>query len=209
MGFLSPDSRFMQAWSNLTEAITINLLMLVTSLPIVTIGAALSAGRTATRKMLIGQGHVMRNYWDAFKENLPRATVLWLIYLPLGLAVAYSWIFLQITPLLIPKIALTMLWVIGFEWAFTLQARFDNPPTRTLTNTYIFGITYFPATLALAAIDLVFIGLLVAAWMRLPQALFLLVVLGYGSLLSIHVPIEEHVLRRYTGQSLRSEAQEA
>lgn len=208
MSWLSPDSKFMQAWNNFTDAIIINLLMLVTSIPIVTIGAALSAGQTATRKMLIGQGHVTRNYFAAFKENFARATILWVVYLLFGAALVYSWIVLQITPLLIPKIALTILWVIGFEWMFALQARFENPPTRTMANAYIFGVTYFPATLALAAIDAVYFGLFVYLWFKLPQMLFLLVVLGYGSLLSLHVPIQEYVLRKYTGQPFSTHVQE-
>lgn len=208
MNWLSPDSKFMQAWNNLTDAIVINILMLVTSIPVVTIGAALSAGQTATRKMLIGQGHVARNYFAAFKENFARATILWVGYLLVGVGLAYSWVVLQITPLLIPKIAVTILWIIGFEWVFTLQARFDNPPTRTMANAYIFGVSYFPATLALAAIDAVYFGLFVYLWFKLPQLLFLLVVLGYGSMLSLHVPIQEYVLRKYTGQAFSTHVQE-
>lgn len=208
MNWLSPDSKFMQAWNNLTDAIVINILMLVTSIPVVTIGAALSAGQTATRKMLIGQGHVTRNYFAAFKEDFARATILWVVYLLVGAGLAYSWVVLQITPLLIPKIALTILWVIGFEWVFALQARFDNPPARTMANAYIFGVSYFPATLALAAVDAVYFGLFIYLWFKLPQLLFLLVVLGYGSMLSLHVPIQEYVLRKYTGQAFSTHVQE-
>ena len=36
----------MQGWNDLTDAIWINMLMLVTSLPVVTAGAALCAGST-------------------------------------------------------------------------------------------------------------------------------------------------------------------
>lgn len=57
-----------------------------------------------------------------------------------------------------------------------------------------------PATLACVAIDVVFVGLLVAAWFYMPQGLFLLVVLGYGCMLALHVPILEYALRRYTRQ---------
>lgn len=197
MNFLSADSRFMQGWNNLTDGIYINLLMAVTSIPVVTVGAALAAGQTATRKMLVGEGHVTRNYFRAFKENFPKATLLWMIYLLVGLLVAWSWWGVRLTPLLVPKIALTILWVIGFEWVWALQARFENTPTGTLVNAYVYGITYFWATIALAAIDIVFIGLFVASWLYLPQALFLLFVLGYGSVLSIHVPIQEYIFRKY------------
>ena len=190
----------MQGWNDLTDAIWINMLMLVTSLPVVTAGAALCAGSTALRKSQRGQGTVTRNYFAAFRENLAKATLLWLIFGICGAAIAYSWIVLQITPLLIPKVALTIIWAIGFEWAFYLQARFENPLGQTLRNAYVFGVVYFPATLACVAIDVVFVGLLVAAWFYMPQGLFLLVVLGYGCMLALHVPILEYALRRYTRQ---------
>ena len=170
----------MQGWNDLTDAIWINMLMLVTSLPVVTAGAALCAGSTALRKSQRGQGTVTRNYFAAFRENLAKATLLWLIFGICGAAIAYSWIVLQITPLLIPKFALTIIWAIGFEWAFYLQARFENPLGQTLRNA--------------------FVGLLVAAWFYMPQGLFLLVVLGYGCMLALHVPILEYALRRYTRQ---------
>ena len=47
MKFLSPDSGFMRGLSDAVDAIWINILMLVTSIPIITIGAALTAGHDA------------------------------------------------------------------------------------------------------------------------------------------------------------------
>ena len=44
MKFLSPDSGLMRGWNNLTDGVWINILMLVTSIPLVTVGAALTAG---------------------------------------------------------------------------------------------------------------------------------------------------------------------
>ena len=53
------------------------------------------------------------------------------------IALVWSWIVLQITPLLIIKFALTILWLIGFEWVFALQARFENTVAGTLKNAFI------------------------------------------------------------------------
>ena len=163
MKFLSPDSGFMRGLSDAVDAIWINILMLVTSIPIITIGAALTAGHDATRRTLSGD----------------------------------SWIVLQITPLLIPKFALTIVWLIGFEWVWALQARFENSFWRTLGNAFVFGVSNIGHTLALIAIDAVYVALLVASWFYMPQGLFLLLVLGYGTMLMLHSPILEHVFRKY------------
>ena len=122
MKFLSPDSGFMRGLSDAVDAIWINILMLVTSIPIITIGAALTAGHDAARRSLAGEGTVTRNYFAAFRSNFVKATGYWLIFGIAGAISVYSWIVLQITPLLIPKFALTIIWLIGFEWVWALQA---------------------------------------------------------------------------------------
>ena len=69
MKFLSPDSGFMRGLSDAVDAIWINILMLVTSIPIITIGAALTAGHDATRRTLSGEGTATRNYFAAFRSS--------------------------------------------------------------------------------------------------------------------------------------------
>lgn len=198
MNWLAPDSKFMRAWGNLVDGVLVNLLMLVTSIPIFTIGAALAAGQSASRKASEGEGKgVTANYFKAFKSNFAKATLLWLPFLGVLIGLIYSWIVLQITPLLVPKFALSILWIIGFEWVFALQARFENTVGGTLKNAFIFGISHIIATMILVVIDAVFVALLVASWFYMPGGLFLLVVLGYGSMLMIHVPITERVFKPY------------
>ena len=198
MHFLSPDSPFMRGLSNLIDAIWINILMLVTSIPVITVGAALSAGHDASRRSILGEGRVTSNYFRAFANNFPKATLMWLLFCPIGAGVVASWIFLQITPLLIPKFALTILWIIGFEWVWALQARFENSFGRTLGNAFIFGISHIGVTLALTAIDAVYIALIVACWRYMPQGLFLLLLMGYGTCVMLHIPLLERVFAPYT-----------
>ena len=74
MGFMSPDSAFMRGLSNTVDAIWINLLMIITSIPLITIGAALTAGHDAARRVAIAEGHVTANYFKAFRANFLKAT---------------------------------------------------------------------------------------------------------------------------------------
>ena len=67
----------------------------------------------------------------------------------------------------------------------------------TLKNAFIFGISHIAMTVALVIVDAVFVALLVASWFYMPQGLFLLLVLGYGTMLMLHSPILEHVFRKY------------
>ena len=62
---------------------------------------------------------------------------------------------------------------------------------------FVFGVSNIGHTLGMAAIDAIYIALLVGSWFYMPQGLFLLLVLGYGTMIMIHVPIFEHVFRKY------------
>ncbi|MFR0589484.1 YesL family protein [Bifidobacterium apri] len=201
MHVLSPDSPFMRGLSNLIDAIWINILMLVTSIPVITIGAALVSGHDAARRAIIGEGHVTSNYFRAFRQNFARSTLIWLIFGPVAASLVASWIFLQITPLLIPKFAFTIVWIIGFEWVWALQARFENSFGRTLGNAYVFGVSHFVATLGMVAIDAVYLALIAACWRYMPQGLFLLLLMGYGTCVMLHIPLLERVFAPYTRQS--------
>nr|WP_236036897.1 YesL family protein [Bifidobacterium simiiventris] len=197
VGFLSPDSGFMRGLSDMVDAIWINILMVIAGLPIITIGAAVTAGTDAARRSLEGEGHVTANYFRAFRSNFGKAALLWLPFLAAGCGLAYAWVVLQITPLLVPKFAFTILWLIGFEWVFALQARFENPVMRTFANAYVIGVSSIGCTLAMITIDLIFAAVLIASVIYLPGVAPLLILLGYGSMLMIHIPILEHALRRY------------
>ena len=43
-------------------------------------------------------------------------------------------------------------------------------------------------TAALVVVDAVFVALLVSSWFYMPGGLFLLVILGYGTMLMLHIP---------------------
>ena len=105
-----------------------------------------------------------------------------------------------VTPLLIIKFALTIIWLIGFEWVFALQARFENTVAGTLKNAFIFGISHIAMTAALVVVDAVFVALLVGSWFYMPGGLFLLVILGYGTMLMLHIPVTERVFKPYLQQ---------
>ena len=196
--FFNPDNPIMEFIAKIFDMILLNLIFIFSCVPIITIGAALTAGHDACRRSIEGEGKgVTANYFKSFKANFIKATLLWLPFLVALIALVWSWIVLQITPLLIIKFALTILWLIGFEWVFALQARFENTVAGTLKNAFIFGISHIAMTVALVIVDAVFVALLVASWFYMPGGLFLLVILGYGTMLMLHIPVTERVFNPY------------
>lgn len=196
MNIFSPNSRFMRAVSVAVDAIWINVLLAVTCVPIVTAGAALVSAHDAARRRQKNEGHVTRDFFRAFRSNFGQATLIWLVFLVPGAAIAWLWFFdPHNLPLLVTKIGLTAVWIIGFEWAWYLQSRFSNPVHRTLALSWIFGLTHFGTTALLILIDSAYVAAVAWSVLRFQKALFLLVLCGYGACIFAHVPILERSMR--------------
>ena len=92
MSFLSPDSEVMEFLSKVTDFIIINLLTLLFSIPIITIGAAHTAKFYTAMKIVRGEEpSVVKSYFKSFKENFAQVTGAWMIILVVGLVLAFDW----------------------------------------------------------------------------------------------------------------------
>ena len=72
-----PATIFLTAVCNL---IFVNFCFVLTSIPLITIGASLTAMNRITIKILLGENpHVFNEYFRCFKDNFKQSTVLWIL----------------------------------------------------------------------------------------------------------------------------------
>ena len=197
ISFGSPDSKFAQGMESFADAVWLTVLMIITSIPLVTVGASITAAHETARRIERGEAHTTAIYFKSFKNNFVKATIIWLILGPLLVVIIWSWIFLQLTPLLIIKFAISILWILVAQWVFALQARFENSIGRTLINSLIFGVSYAATTFMMFLLDCVFFALLYLSLRYFLQGLPLLILLGWGSLIMLHTPLLERVFAKY------------
>ena len=107
------------------------------------------------------------------------------------------WLFTTSMAAMIVKIMLTLLWLIIMVWAWPLTARFENSVMATLRNALLFGGTSPFTTLAALIIPAIAIGLTVASLQWLPKGLYLLLILGFGIVVQLQIPLFEHALKPY------------
>lgn len=197
ISFGSPDSKFAQGMESFADAVWLTVLMIITSIPLVTVGASITAAHETARRIERGEAHTTAIYFKSFKNNFVKATIIWLILGPLLVVIIWSWIFLQLTPLLIIKFAISILWILVAQWVFALQARFENSIGRTLINSLIFGVSYVATTFIMFLLDCVFFALVYLSLRYFLQGLPLLILLGWGSLIMLHTPLLERVFAKY------------
>ncbi len=194
-GLFDLDTPLWHVLGRVADIVLLNLLALLTSLPLVTAGAALTALYDCARRIQSDTGGgTTAMYVTSFRANLGGSTVLLAVLAPVGLALAGAWAATPAGGLLPALIGLSLAYLLVFPYVWALQARFENPPWRTLRNAVILAFARLPLSLAVLAIHLALAGLVVLVAARLPQGLFLLLLLGYPLVVFAVTPLLERAL---------------
>lgn len=178
------DSPFFNLMSKLGDLMLLNLMWIVCSLPIVTVGASTTALLYTGMKLAKGRdGYVVRNFWSAFKSNFKQSTIIYLILLVLGGAFGFSaWYWMhqesnvcQILTLV--SVAILIVWLLEVLFVFAVQAKFENTIGNTMKNALIMAVQNLPITL----LCLVAWGLLLGLNYTFVVANVLTLVIGIGT----------------------------
>lgn len=171
-----------------TDLLMLNFAVIIFSIPIVTGGAALTAAHYVTIKMYREEGHVLKNFWKAFKENLKQSTAIWLVIL-LVAAISFYVLFGfsssgEVVTAAVKGVVLAGLLLIALPlmWLFPLQSRFVNKISTTLKNAALLSFRHVGRSFGMIAICLIPIMLYVflsAHW-------FLCVFLAFGISLPVY-----------------------
>jgi len=89
--FFSLDGTFNKYGSYLADTFILSLMWLVFSIPLVTMGASTTAMfYVATRRIANREGYITSDFWQAFKANFKKATIIWLILAGLVLIMIFN-----------------------------------------------------------------------------------------------------------------------
>lgn len=154
----SLESPFFGVCSKIADIFLLNLIFVITCIPLITVGASITALHSVSAKMVRGEeSYIIRGFLKVFRENFKQATAIYLIMMLLAVVIGtdlYFWSSLE-GPLSMVMSALSIaagcFWLLGFFYVFALQAAFENPVKRTIINSFLIALQQFPVTLLLAA----------------------------------------------------------
>lgn len=177
-GIFSVESPLNKGLTVVADLMLVNFLFLLFSLPIVTIGASLTAMNSVTLKLTRKeQPSILKNFWESFKENLKQATILWFLTLGMG-AVLFAW-YIVIENLIYVEMAsifriflyiFMVLFTIMIIYVFFLQAMFTNKIISTIKNSLILSIKHL--FFSFLSILIIFMGIFIT--------IFYPKIVGYG-----------------------------
>ena len=199
----SMDSKFMRVMGRIGDLILLNLLFLVTSLPIFTIGAATTAMYTVCFRFGSDrESGTTRSFFEAFRVNFKQATILWLIMLLILATAFFNAIFFWLLPSAIRYGALIFVFIflLAFfmlSYAFPLLSQFDNKNMGILKNSLIMSMGYLPRTLVIAAINILPWVLLLTNIILFLQGSFLWVMIYFAGAAFINTKLLHKVFAPY------------
>ncbi|MDD5863606.1 MAG: DUF624 domain-containing protein [Firmicutes bacterium] len=155
----SLDSKFMRGMSRIADLVILNLVYLLTCVPIVTVGAANAALYTVCFRLgTEAEGSTVKDYFRAFRENFRQGTLLWLLFLLVGSAACVDILLFSrlegwmrwLSALFVVALILV---VMMFSYVFPLLSQFQNGCKSTLKNALLLSVGYLPRTLLIGVLN--------------------------------------------------------
>lgn len=175
--------------SKMADLLILNVLFILCSIPIVTIGASLTAMSCVSIKMKDGlEGYIWKTFLTSFRENFKQATVIWAIMVLAAVVLATDLLLVRTSAGTLQHVVQItvyvgiLLWIMFLTVVFPLLSRFDNTIRNTMRNAVLLAVGNAPRTLLMSAI---IIGSVIATlWnaMTLSTGLLLWLLFGFAVL---------------------------
>lgn len=200
---LNLDGPVQRFFGRVGDFILLNLLWLLCSLPIVTIGASTTALIRTT--MFLAQGHdthLVGRFFESFKMNFKQSTIAWFITVAVGLFLYYDLLVIRLNfkDNVVILVAFGMLVVIGLIigfYLFALIARFDNPLKVHFKNALFIGLANLKVSLPVIAITAAIVIALFFSLSSLLLALYLCLCCGVSVIIYLFSTIWLKVFAKY------------
>ena len=199
----SPDSLFMRAMSRVGDLLLLNLIFLLTCVPIVTIGAAVAAMYTVTFRFdTEKESSLIKSYFQAFRADWKQATAMWLVLLLCGGSACFNvFLFYSLSGTFhyaaILFALLLVLVVLTAGYAFPLLSQFQNSTMTTLKNAFALSLGFLPRSVLIAVLNLFPLIVFLADMYLFFQTAFIWIALYFAAASYLNSLLLKPVLGRF------------
>lgn len=195
-----PDGKLYNILDRLYQLLVLNFLVILTCLPLVTIGAAVTAAYgTAYRIAEHKECVLYKEYWRQLKVNFVPATKIWLGILVLGTGLFFTLPMLRgyvLTSKVSYYLVMVLATIVGLalEYVFPLIAKFDNTLGATLKNALVLSLKHLPISIIVFGVNLA--GILLP--LLIPKGFILWLFVGSGVVLYLNGKLMNAVFLKYS-----------
>ena len=188
------DNKFFSFMGRAADLFMLNVVFVICCLPVVTIGASLTALHYVTLKMARNEeSYIIRSFFKSFKQNFKQATIINLIMLLIaGVLYFDTNIVRQMggsmsKVLYIIFIALGIIYLAVFLYIYPVLAKFYNSIKNTFQNAFLMSIMHLPYTILMALVTIAPAAIFFIPDFRVQSVVILLfVLLGFALLAFIN-----------------------
>ena len=209
MGTLfDPESWIMVKLAELGDLIILNLLYIITSIPIFTLGASTTALYAVMKSPdeNVYSSSLFKNYFRAFFKNFRKSTVLFLILL-IPAAVILVNLYILLAGLMEDSIINYILcavpivvFIFAWNYVFPLTAKFENTIRGTFANAFVLSVAHLPTTIVLTVLNLLPLAVFFFFTNFFYKTLMIWVLLAFSLIAKINSLLLKRVFDRYIPQ---------
>ena len=185
---LNPNNKFFTFMTKVADLIILNLLFLLCSLPIFTIGAALSSMYSVTMKQAKGdEPSVIKEFFKAMTVNFKSSTIIWVINLLVFIVIYFDLYFVEGILhsslgdfLRISFLTLSLILFIISSYAFPMVAKFYNSTGNYLKNSFLMALKDLPYTFLIVFINLIPLAAFLIGSFILGFSIYLYLLIGFA-----------------------------
>lgn len=202
-GIFNYDNPVWRFIGKFADIILLNILWLICSIPIFTIGASTTAVYYVTMKLARNdEDYTVKSFFRSFKENFKQATIIWIVFLIVGAVIGVDFYFFLRVQTTASAFRTVMLAVFGgfsiiyicmMIYVFPLLSRFYNPVKRTIFNAFFMSMRHFLMTIGILVID----GGVIALCLFAPMILILFGLMGFPLLAFINSFFFNSIFAKY------------
>lgn len=150
---MSMDNIIIRVLSRVFDFVLLNILWVICSLPIITIGASTTALYSMMLKIAANEeGYILSGFLEAFRKNMKQSIVVWLLLLGIGTIIGMDFMIVHrmqgslaaAGTVLIGAAALICM--IETVFVFPLIAKFENTTFNMMKNALLIPIARLPFT---------------------------------------------------------------
>ena len=202
------DNPFFAFMGRVGDILILNILFVITSIPVVTIGMSLSAMYRVTLRMARKEcNYVAIEYFRASREEWKKSTVIWLIMLMSGGVLVFDvtvgkdmWNALNAA-----VGALIFIWGMLFTYVFAVQARFENTVKNIFKNALYMAVRHFPFTVIMMVLNAIPAVCILFGSMTMALATPIYVAAGFTVTARINSIFLNRIFRKYAPEEEEAE----
>ena len=182
------ENPFIQFLVRVGDLMILNALFILCSLPVVTLGASLTALHRVTQNMLFEQEEpLLKAFFRAFRQNFKQSTLAWLVELVVIVSLVCDVLLVMayfnggLAKAMYILVAVLAILVAGvFSYLMPLIARYANGTRQQVNNAVVLAIIKLPKTLLLMLLNLLPVILLLISVPVFVQTLIFWVIIGFA-----------------------------